>query len=127
MKPTIGILGGTGHEGKGLALRFAYAGYPIVLGSRDQERARATAADIASRIEGASVAGASNLVAAERASICVLTVPYAAHRATLEGVRGALSGKVLIDVTVPLLPPKVTRVQLPPEGGCSGGTSNARP
>jgi 8-hydroxy-5-deazaflavin:NADPH oxidoreductase len=119
MKPTIGILGGTGHEGKGLALRFAYAGYPIVLGSRDQERARATAADIASRIEGASVAGASNLVAAERASICVLTVPYAAHRATLEGVRGALSGKVLIDVTVPLLPPKVTRVQLPPEGSAA--------
>lgn len=59
--------------------------------------------------------GATNVAAAESATICVLTVPYAAHRATLEAVRHALSGKILVDVTVPLLPPKVTRVQLPPE------------
>jgi 8-hydroxy-5-deazaflavin:NADPH oxidoreductase len=119
MKPTIGILGGTGHEGKGLALRWAHAEYPVVIGSRDPERARATAAEIAGRVPGASVAGANNVAAAESAAICVLTVPYAAHRATLEAVRHALPGKVLIDVTVPLLPPKVTRVQLPPEGSAA--------
>ena len=115
MKPTIGILGGTGHEGKGLALRWAHAGYPVVIGSRDPERAHATAAEIASRVVGASVVGTTNVAAAERATICVLTVPYVAHRATLEAVRDALAGKILVDVTVPLLPPKVTRVQLPPE------------
>jgi 8-hydroxy-5-deazaflavin:NADPH oxidoreductase len=119
MKPTIAVLGGTGREGKGLALRWANAGYPIVIGSRDPERARIAAAEIAAQTVGASVAGASNAAAAERATICVLTVPYAAHRATLETVRHALSGKVLIDVTVPLLPPKVARVQLPPEGSAA--------
>ena len=119
MKPTIAVLGGTGREGKGLALRWAHAGYPIAIGSRDPERARITAAEIAAQITGASVAGASNAAAAERATICVLTVPYAAHGATLETVRHALSGKVLIDVTVPLLPPKVARVQLPPEGSAA--------
>ena len=119
MKPTIGILGGTGHEGKGLALRWANAGYPIVIGSRNPERACMTAAEIAAKTIGASVAGAGNAAAAERATICVLTVPYAAHRATLETVQQALSGKILIDVTVPLRPPKVTRVQLPPEGSAA--------
>jgi 8-hydroxy-5-deazaflavin:NADPH oxidoreductase len=119
MKPTIGILGGTGREGKGLALRWAHAGYPIVIGSRDPERARATATEIAARVAGASVTGAENVAAAEGATMCVLTVPYAAHRATVETVRHALFGKILIDVTVPLRPPKVTRVQLPPEGSAA--------
>jgi len=119
MKPTIAVLGGTGRAGKGLALRWAYAGYPIIIGSRDGERARITAAEIAAQIVGASVAGASNAAAAGRATICVLTVPYAAHRTTLETVRHALSGKVLIDVTVPLLPPKVARVHLPAEGSAA--------
>ncbi len=119
MKPTIGILGGTGREGKGLALRWAHAGYPIVIGSRDLERARATATEIAARVAGASVTGAENVGAAEGATMCVLTVPYAAHRATVETVRHALFGKILIDVTVPLRPPKVTRVQLPPEGSAA--------
>jgi 8-hydroxy-5-deazaflavin:NADPH oxidoreductase len=119
MKPIIGILGGTGHEGKGLALRWAHAGYRVVIGSRDPERARTTASEIAARTACASVVGASNVTAAEWATICVLTVPYVAHRAALETVRHALSGKVLVDVTVPLLPPKVTRVQLPPEGSAA--------
>jgi 8-hydroxy-5-deazaflavin:NADPH oxidoreductase len=119
MKPTIGILGGTGHAGKGLALRWAHAGYEVFIGSRDPARARATATEIAARIAGASVTGASNLAAAEHAAICVLTVPYAAHRATLESVRSVLPGKILVDVTVPLLPPKVMRVQLPPEGSAA--------
>jgi len=119
MKPTISILGGTGNEGKGLALRWAHAGYPVVIGSRDPERARSTATEIVTRAPGASVSGASNVAAAEYATICVLTVPYAAHRSTLESVQKFLAGKILVDVTVPLIPPKVARVQLPPEGSAA--------
>ncbi|HYM33119.1 MAG TPA: NADPH-dependent F420 reductase [Candidatus Cybelea sp.] len=115
MKATIAVLGGTGHEGRGLALRWAKAGYPIVIGSRDGERAIAAAAEMAASVRGASVAGASNVAAAERATIAVLTVPYAAQKATLESVKHALQGKILVDVTVPLQPPRVARVQLPPQ------------
>ena len=115
MQPTIGVLGGTGSEGKGLAVRWAHAGYPVVIGSRDAERARAAAAEIVARLPHVSVAGADNRTAAEHCDIAVLTVPYAAHQATLLSVKSALSGKILVDVTVPLMPPRVTRVQLPPE------------
>jgi len=115
MQPTIGVLGGTGSEGKGLAVRWAHAGYPVIVGSREAERARAAAAEIAARLPKASIAGMDNRAAAERADIAVLTVPYAAHQPTLTGVKEALRGKILVDVTVPLVPPRVTRVQLPPE------------
>ena len=117
MKPTLGILGGTGHEGRGLARRWLRAGYPVVIGSRDAARARAAAAGLAEEAPAAAaaVSGTDNIDAARRADIIVLTVPFAAHRATLESVREAVQGKILVDVTVPLVPPKVARVQLPPE------------
>jgi NADPH-dependent F420 reductase len=115
MKPTIAVLGGTGQEGRGLALRWAHAGYPVVIGSREAPRAAAMAGDIRRRIGGGSIEGCDNRRAAERGDIVVLTVPYAAHRATLESVKDALAGKILVDVTVPLVPPHVARVQLPPE------------
>jgi NADPH-dependent F420 reductase len=115
MKPIIGVLGGTGSEGKGLSVRWAHAGYPIVIGSRDAERARAVAAEIAARLPHASVIGADNRAAAERCAIAVLTMPFAAHRSTLESVKSMLDGKILVDVTVPLMPPRVACVQLPPE------------
>jgi NADPH-dependent F420 reductase len=115
MSSTIAVLGGTGQEGSGLALRWAHAGYRVVIGSRDATRAAAAASAIAEKVPGARVEGMDNLGAAERGDIVVLTVPYAAHRATLEAVKPALSGKILVDVTVPLMPPRVARVQLPPE------------
>lgn len=118
-KPIVAILGGTGQEGSGLALRWAKAGYPLVIGSRDQERAAAAAQMIASSVAGAAVSGADNATAARQGELVVLTVPYAAHRATLESVREALAGKILVDVTVPLVPPRVARVQLPPEGSAA--------
>ena len=65
------------------------------------------------------IEGADNLTAAKRADILVLTVPYAAHRATLESIREAAQGKILIDVTVPLVPPKVTKVQMPEAGSAA--------
>jgi NADPH-dependent F420 reductase len=115
-KSKIAVLGGTGKEGSGLALRWADAGHHIVIGSRVRERAQEAAAAINARIGMDRAEGADNLAAAQRGDIVVLTVPYAAQLATLEEVRTALAGKILIDVTVPLVPPQVGRVQLP-EGG----------
>lgn len=117
---TIAVLGGTGKEGKGLAYRWARAGYKVVIGSRIPEKAVTAASEIIESLEGSSsVVGASNLEAAQQAEIVVLTVPYAAHRDTLEGVKDALKGKLFIDVTVPLVPPKVTKVQMPPAGSAA--------
>ena len=119
MKPIIAILGGTGQEGRGLALRWAQAGHPVLIGSRDPARAEAAAVALSAAVPGSTASGMDNRAAAERGDIAVLTVPYAAHRATLESVADALRGKILIDVTVPLMPPQVARVQLPPEGSAA--------
>jgi 8-hydroxy-5-deazaflavin:NADPH oxidoreductase len=115
----IAILGGTGQEGGGLALRFAKAGHRVILGSRSAARAAERATEMNGRLGGDGVSGADNKAAATAADIVVLTVPYAAQRATVEEVREALSGKILIDATVPLVPPKVARVQLPPGGSAA--------
>ena len=111
--PMLAVLGGTGAEGFGLAVRWAAAGYDVTLGSRVAERAAEKAAELAALGTGWRVQGLENLAAAERAEIVALTVPYGAHQPTLAAVRAALQGKILIDVTVPLVPPKVSRVQLP--------------
>ncbi len=117
---TIAVLGGTGKEGKGLAYRWAKAGYRVLIGSRSSERAVTAAAEIMQYLEGSSsVVGMTNLEAAGQAEIVVVTVPYAAHRETLEGVKDALRGKLLIDVTVPLIPPKVSKVQMPAAGSAA--------
>jgi hypothetical protein len=116
---TIAILGGTGHEGAGLGLRWAKAGHTIVIGSRVAEKAQAAAAELNSRLNLNTVRGYENAEAARQAEIVALTVPYAAHAATLESVREAVQGKIFVDVTVPLVPPKVSRVQLPAAGSAS--------
>lgn len=117
---TIAVLGGTGKEGKGLAYRWAKAGYRVLIGSRLSERAVTVASEIMQLLEGSSsVVGTTNLEAAQQADIIVLTVPYAAHRPTLESVKDALKGKLLIDVTVPIVPPKITKVQMPPAGSAT--------
>jgi NADPH-dependent F420 reductase len=117
---TLAVLGGTGKEGKGLVYRWAKAGYRVLIGSRTPEKAQATAVELTGLLGGeAAIEGVSNLTAAQRADIVALAVPYAAHRQTLETVKAALKGKILIDVTVPLVPPKVTRVQMPPAGSAA--------
>ncbi|MGQ9832526.1 MAG: NADPH-dependent F420 reductase [Candidatus Villigracilaceae bacterium] len=117
---TIAILGGTGKEGKGLAYRWAKAGYHLIIGSRTPEKAIATASEINEMLDmESSVIGANNLQAAQQADIVVLTVPYTAHKETLELIKPALNGKMLIDVTVPLVPPKITTVQMPPAGSAA--------
>lgn len=115
-KATIAVLGGTGKEGGGLALRWAHRGHQVIIGGRSAERAAEAAAEMNATLGGDRVSGADNVAAAAAAEIVVLAVPYAAQRDTVEAVRAGLAGKMLIDVTVPLVPPKVSRVQLP-EGG----------
>ncbi len=110
----ISVIGGTGALGSGLALRWALAGHDVIIGSRDGARAEQAAADLSARSK--PIAGMENATAAANGDIVVLTVPYANHSATLDTVRPHLNGKILIDVTVPLMPPKVRTVQLP-EGG----------
>jgi 8-hydroxy-5-deazaflavin:NADPH oxidoreductase len=117
--PVIGILGGTGALGKGLAIRWAAAGYPLVIGSREAAKAEATAGSITAAAGAAAVRGMDNVAAAHVAEIAVVTVPFANHLAILREVQGELSGKILIDTTVPLVPPKVATVQLPPEGSAA--------
>ena len=117
---TIAILGGTGKEGKGLAYRWARAGYKISIGSRTPQKALDAAEELRMMLGGqAHIEGMSNLEAAQAADIVVLTVPYAAHRATLESVKENIQGKLFIDVTVPIMPPKVSTVQMPPAGSAA--------
>ena len=130
---TIAILGGTGKEGRGLALRWARAGYKIIIGSRSAEKATTAAEELKARLAADaptlppdtpfdtffSIQGTDNLSAAQQADIVALTVPYAAHRQTLETVKDALHGKILVDATVPLDPEKVSKVHLPPAGSAA--------
>jgi 8-hydroxy-5-deazaflavin:NADPH oxidoreductase len=117
---SVGVLGGTGKEGKGLAYRWAKAGYRILIGSRTPEKAATAALELLEMLGGKGlIEGTTNLDAARTADIVVLTVPYAAHRETLESVKDVLQGKILVDVTVPLVPPKVTKVQMPPAGSAA--------
>ena len=115
---TIAILGGTGAEGTGLAIRWAHYGHKIIIASRSEDRAGAAAEYINEQLGIDSVRGARTEAAAEMAEIVVLSVPYSAQMATAKEVAALLKGKILIDVTVPLVPPQVTKVQLPPTMSC---------
>lgn len=114
-KPVIAVIGGTGDLGSGLARLWAAAGYPVVLGSRDKTKAKAAARELGA-LTGAAVRGDDNAGAAGAADIAVLCVPYANHDAMLADIKPAMAGKVLVDAVVPLVPPKVSVVQLPPAG-----------
>ena len=94
---TVGVLGGTGEQGRGLAYRWAQAGQRVIIGSRDEQRAQAVAADL-----GATVEGATNVVCAARADVVVAAVPWAGHEALLTELRTALAGKIIVDCVNPL-------------------------
>jgi NADPH-dependent F420 reductase len=116
--PTIAILGGTGKEGPGLALRWASAGYSIIIGSRQLEKAEATAAELNTKLGISTIRGLENGPAARQADLCVLTVVQAAHQAALEGLKDDLQGKILVDATArvdfrdprPPAPPAAARI-----------------
>lgn len=115
---TLGIVGGTGNEGKGLAYRWLLAGHKVIIGSRQSEKAQQAVEELAEFMgrmpEG--LQGMDNRAAVEACDIAVITVPYSAHKATLEELKDSLQGKVVIDVVVPIVPPKVTKLQIPEAG-----------
>jgi NADPH-dependent F420 reductase len=101
-KPKIAVLGGTGNEGPGLAMRWSNAGYPIIIGSRQQEKAETTAAELNQKLGIQSIRGMQNSDAARTADINVLTVVASAHQPALESLKEALQGKILVDATARL-------------------------
>ena len=116
---SIAILGGTGDLGGGLARQWSRAGYRIFIGSRTLEKGQAAATALLEEFPDLNVTGHENLDAATQANLVVLTVPFEHQISTLETVKQGLLGKVLIDVTVPLVPPKVGTVQLPETGSAA--------
>lgn len=118
MAYTIAIVGGTGAEGSGLALRWANAGHRVIVGSRDPAKAQALADEFNAKLGTNLLSGATSDAAVEQAEIVVLTVPYASQLDMVRVLKSRLQGKILVDVTVPLVPPKVSQVQLPPADSC---------
>ncbi len=117
--PSIAILGGTGAMGVGLAKRWARAGYRVVIGSRVADKAQAAAEDILLLGGSGTISGMGLIEAVRQCDLAVLSVPYAHCHPILEQVKEALNGKILIDTTVPLRPPKVGRVRLPDAGSAA--------
>ena len=121
---SIAILGGTGDLGWGLARQWSRAGYQVLIGSRTLEKGEAAAKALIDEFPDLNVTGHENADAASKADVVVMTVPFEHQDSTLETVREALLGKILVDTTVPLVPPKVGTVQLP-EGGCAAQRAQA--
>jgi NADPH-dependent F420 reductase len=120
----IAVIGGTGSLGMGLALRWANAGGHLLLGSRTMENAEQAAAHLREKLAAVSAAPVRvtalvNADAAQQADIVVLTVPFAQQQATLASIQAHVQGKVVIDTTVPLVPPKVGTVQIPEFGSAA--------
>lgn len=113
-KHTIAILGGTGDLGSGLAKLWLAAGHTVVIGSRSAAKAQDFAKEL-----GDAVQGYDNLAAAKAADIIVLAVPFSSHDATITEIKNAVQGKIVVDAAVPLVPPKVSTVQLPAEGSAA--------
>ncbi len=109
----IAIVGGTGKEGRGLARRWAAAGHEVRIGSRDDEKARQCAKNL-TETDPLKIDGGSNAWAIESAEVVVLSIPYSAHGETVRALKSQLGDAVIIDITVPLRPPRVTEVNIPP-------------
>lgn len=117
-KPVIAILGGTGKEGSGLALRWGFAGYPVIIGSRQLEKAQMVAAELNKTLGKDVISGMENAQAAEKADICVLTVVQEAHQSAVQSLEPSLQGKILVDATArvdfrdpkPPAPPSAARL-----------------
>jgi NADPH-dependent F420 reductase len=115
--PTIAILGGTGDLGSGLAKRLLAVGYRVVIGSRSAEKAKTFAASLdatAGKVLGTDIRGAAG-----EGDVVILSVPWPNHSETLADIRDLVQGKIVLDAVVPLVPPKVTTVQMPKEGSAA--------
>ncbi|HKR18378.1 NADPH-dependent F420 reductase [Rhizorhapis sp.] len=113
-RKAIAIVGGTGKLGAAIARRLAKAGHQVVIGSRSAESAKTAAEEL-----GFGIEGKTNAEAARAGDIVIVTVPFAAQEATLAEIAPHVAGKIVVDTTVPLVPPKVMRVQLPSEGSAA--------
>lgn len=111
---SIAVIGGTGHLGKGIARRLAKAGHEVTIGSRSAEKGQSIAAEV-----GHGIKGAANDDAAQGKDVVIVTVPYENQEATLKQIRDKVDGAIVVDTTVPLVPPKVMRVQLPAAGSAA--------
>lgn len=120
--PTIGIIGGTGALGGALAKRWAKTGYDIIVGSRDAAKARSAVDRLGTGRAIGSARGLTNAAAADAAGIVVIAVPFASHQGIVEEIHAGVQGKIVVDTTVPLVPPKVARVQLPATGSVAVAT-----
>lgn len=124
-RPTLAIIGGTGALGSGMAMRWAAAGYPVIVGSRSADKAQEFAQTIQAGNGAPAVRGDTNAGAAAAADIVVLAIPFSNHDATLDELKPVVAGKIVVDAVVPLVPPKVAQVQLPSEGS-AGQIAEAR-
>jgi NADPH-dependent F420 reductase len=115
----VSILGGTGEQGPGMALRWAKAGVEVIIGSRQQARAEGVAAELNRELGQALIKGMANPEAAAAADVVALTVPFSAHQATLESVKTQLQGKIVIDVCVPLDPDNPRKMKYPAAGSAT--------
>ena len=114
----VSVVGGTGDLGGAIARRLALAGKRVMIGSRTAPKGEAAAAALQAET-GRQVRGASNVEAAKAAPVVIVTVPYESQSETLLAIKPHVAGKLVIDTTVPLVPPKVMRVQLPAEGSAA--------
>ncbi len=120
--PTLAVIGGTGEEGSGLALRWAAAGYPVLIGSRSRERAGAAAEELSSLLpasNSARIGGDTNAAASAAADVIILSVPYDSQAGIMEQIREGCQGKTVVSVVVPLKPPRVSHVWRPPDGSAA--------
>lgn len=119
---TLAILGGTGPQGQGLALRFAQAGINVAIGSRNPERATEIAENLSSKLSAGSsnINGYNNETAIQKADeMVILAVPWSGHNSTLQGLKNQLTGKILVDIVVPLKDGDPKKVEMPPEGSAT--------
>ena len=118
-KETIAVIGGTGKEGKGLAYRWAKAGYRVIIGSRETEKAKKAVDELTQsfpELDASLLDGMTNEEAVKACTIAVLTIPYQFHEEMILKMKPYLEGKIFMDVTVPLVPPQVSVVTIPPDG-----------
>lgn len=118
-RPKVAVIGGTGALGSGLARRWAAAGHAVIVGSRTSEKAAEAAAKLPMSPGGPKAIGATNAEAAAQADVIVVTVPFASQAEILVEIKPSVGTKLVVDSTVPLMPPKVARVQLPAAGSAA--------
>ena len=118
----IGILGGSGALGSGLSFRLGKAGYQVVIGSRNPGNSSEKVNEINQRLKQEKISIESNYLAAEKSDLIILAVPFSNHRVIVEEIAPVVQNKILLDTTVPLVPPKVARVQLPEYGSVAKKT-----